>query len=467
MVWKMIKKLSFYVKFGYGSAEGANSLMWTLFYLFYMYYLTDVAMINPSFAGLILMIGTVADAILGLLIGRISDGINTRWGRRRPILFAVAIPYGFAAWLLFTSFDMFAGYTGYYFIGVVLIFFLCFSILDNTQGSLAAEITNDYDERTSLVGFRTGWSQIFSIIAAGLPLIIVGMLKDYGYDQKTSWSIMACIFGATSIPLIILTWRATKGYELIPEINKISFITALKDVYKNKSFWFTAGLYGFGWAGMNIASSSIIYIMKYYLGLNENESSLSYSIFFLSSVFWIPIINYISKKFEKRYAFISFVCSWGVIQMLGIFILQPGDKYLFYLFCFLISAGNTALLVLAWSMIPDLVEVDEFKTGQRKEGLYIGFSSTIMKIIVGLTLWAFGHAISLTGYIPDSVQSQKTLLGIRLIFGIGTMFFLFISAIFCYFLPLNRSRHTALQKAIDQKKKGLDWDRNVLNGLYF
>ncbi|RLB99781.1 MAG: MFS transporter, partial [Deltaproteobacteria bacterium] len=151
-----------WVKFGYGGGEGSNSLIWTLFYVYFLFFLTDVVKIKPATAGFIMMIGVLWDAITDPLIGVWSDNLKWKWGRRRPLLLAVALPYGILSWLLFTDFNLGNTGTVIYFILVVIGYMTAFTFLNVPYTALAAEMTQDYDERTSLISFRTLWSMVAS-----------------------------------------------------------------------------------------------------------------------------------------------------------------------------------------------------------------------------------------------------------------------------------------------------------------
>jgi GPH family glycoside/pentoside/hexuronide:cation symporter len=100
------KTLPFRLKLGYGMAELSSSLTWTLVAVCFLVFLTDVVGLHPAFAGFVLMVGKLWDAITDPLLGVISDRLKTRWGRRRPFLLSVAVPYGVITWLLFSDFGL-------------------------------------------------------------------------------------------------------------------------------------------------------------------------------------------------------------------------------------------------------------------------------------------------------------------------------------------------------------------------
>ena len=133
------------VRLGYGGGEWANSVVWTLFYALVLYFLTDVVRIGAATAGLIMMVGTLWSAVIQPLVGVWSDRLESSRGRRRPFLIATAVPYGIAAWLLFTDWGLGGAGTVAYMIVAVLFYFTCLALFYVPYGALAAELTRPAD----------------------------------------------------------------------------------------------------------------------------------------------------------------------------------------------------------------------------------------------------------------------------------------------------------------------------------
>jgi sugar (glycoside-pentoside-hexuronide) transporter len=450
-------RLPFVVKFGYGGAEGANSLTWTLFYIFFMFFATDVVKMNPASAGFIMMVATMWDAVTDPCIGVWSDRTKSRWGRRRPFILLSAVPFGIASWLLFTDFGLSPRWTIAYYLFMVILYFFFYTTLQIPYTALAAEMTQDYDERTNLVSYRTAWGQVTSLIAGALPLVVVKYIGDKFGGIRFGWSLMAAVFGLLCIPQILLTWRVTRGYELFPE----NITITLKDVLsalKNRSFVYTMGLYTFCIVGVTMSGADVMYYMKYYMGFDDDQSSIAFAILFGCTVLWIPLINVTAEKLGKRAAFNIFIGMWAFVQCFAIMKIKPINHIFFYILILLASAGVVTTYMLTWAMIPDVTEVDEYKTGQRREGLYYGFASFVQKASCAIALGINGIILNWTGYVPGIPQSHDTLFGIKLLYGWGTAFFLIISIILCFLMPLTREKHRALREALQLKKEGKEYD---------
>lgn len=459
------EKLSGLVKFAYGGGEGSNSLIWTLFYVFFLFFLTDVVKIDPATAGFIMMVGVMWDAITDPLIGVWSDNLKWKWGRRRPLLLIVALPYGVMSWLLFTDFGM--GQTGtiIYFILVVIGYMTVFTLLNVPYTALAAEMTQDYDERTSLVSYRTLWSMVASIFGAALPLYLAGFFSDLVGDQKVGWSLMAAILGIGTIFPILLTWRMTRGHELFPEKTSVKWKHIKDAIMKNRPFRYVLGIWTFGIMAINVAGAAAVYFLTYRMGYSEDESSIAFLLFMCASVIWVPIIGNIAQRIEKKKALVIFMGGWALVSgVLGL-MLNEGDTILLYIALALGAMGNSGIYLLGWSMIPDVIEVDEFRTGQRREGLYFGLIAFVQKLGSALAIWLIGIVMSWVGYVPGVIQSTKAMWGIRLIYAEGTAFFALLVVIICLLSPMTREKHQVLTEAIKRKKANKEYDSTVIQDL--
>lgn len=458
----MAEKIPFRVKLGYGAAELSNSLTWTMFYVIFLYFLTDVVRMDPAFAGFVMMIGTLWDAVTDPGVGIWSDRIKSSRGRRRPFMLAVALPFGLVTWLLFTDFGLGAFWTKVYFIAVVMAYFTAATVLDVPYTSLSAEMTRDYDERTGLITYRAVFCQIASLIGAALPFVLVEELNAALGDRRLAWSAMTAGLGIFTVFPILWTWRATRGYELHREKTMARPSDIINHVFKNRSFRYTAGVYISCNVGLSVAGVVMVYFMKYYMGFTENQQSLAFAFLFACTILWVPLIGFLSNRYGKRWAFVMSIGLWLMVQAVGGMMVRPSWHLFFYIMVILASGGIIAVTMTGWSMIPDVVEVDEFKTGQRREGLYYGVISFFRKISVAVSVWLVGMVLSAVGYVPDVPQTESSLMGIRSMYAWGTAFFLALSMAFAYFLPMTRERHRALKEAIALKKEGRGWDEEAI-----
>lgn len=446
------------MKFAYGGAEGATTLAWSAFYVFYLYFLTDIVRMPASTAGLIMMIATIWDAITDPAVGIWSDRVKSPYGRRRPFIAFTALPFALSVWLVFTDFRLRGAANTAYFIFAVMLFFTCMTLIGVPYTALAAEMTDNYDERGSLAIIRVGWSQAFTIIAAACTLILTKYFGSALGNTRAGWSATAAIYGAFGILPLLFTWRFTRGYELYPGEVSIRFTDVFRCAFRNKPFLYTLGAYAFGACALNTAAAVLVYFTKYNMKMTEEKSSLVLLLLFAATLLWVPIIALATNKMGKRASYILFTSMWALTQAVCVLFLRPGMDIFLYVIIAFAAGGVTVIPFIAWSMIPDAVEVDEFKTGQRREGLYFGITGVMQKAAVALVLWLVGLSLDWIGYVADANQSPSTLTGIKLLFAWGPAIFLILSITLTALLPMTRERHAALKEAIRLKKEGLSLD---------
>src|SRR5512137_551536 len=201
------KKLSVGVKLGYGAADFGGNLFFTATAFVLMNYLTDTVGLAAALAGIALMVGRIWDAFYDPIIGYLSDRTKTRMGRRRPFMLGGAIPLFIAMVIMFTNPALIIGsgisqITLFIYIMVVYII-LCttYSTVNIPYSSLGPELTNDYNERTSLNGYRFAFAGIGTLLGAALALPIVAMAPD----KNLGFVLMGTIFGAVLLVSTLTT----------------------------------------------------------------------------------------------------------------------------------------------------------------------------------------------------------------------------------------------------------------------
>jgi GPH family glycoside/pentoside/hexuronide:cation symporter len=222
------EKLTFGVKLGYGAAEGGLTSTFNLVYFFLLFFLTDIVGINPALAGTVLMVATLFDAITDPAIGIFSDNLKWKWGRRRPLILIAALPFGLTTWLMFTDFQLGSGSLIYFIVISALMFFFL-TLISVPYQALGAEITRDYNERTSLGSFRSGWSVLLTLFSLSVPLILVEYFAEEYGSARLGWSVAGAVFAVIASLLVLVTWRTTRGHEKPLTSEKTGF--KLKDVF--------------------------------------------------------------------------------------------------------------------------------------------------------------------------------------------------------------------------------------------
>jgi GPH family glycoside/pentoside/hexuronide:cation symporter len=427
----------------FSTGDLSTSIPLAILMFYQLYFLTDVAGLRPDLAGWAVGIGKIWDAVNDPVMGLISDRIRTRWGRRRGMLLIFAVPLGISFMLMWVIPPFGAlGLTLYYALTFIL-FDTMFTIIHVSFNALTPELTEDYDERSSLNGYRSA----FSIGGTLGAIILATVLSWYISDTRILFVILGVGLGLVSIipPLIVFNVTREKPSEELPK--PMSMWRALKTTLRNRPFWFVMGLYLLSWGTASILSAMLIYYANYYLKVPDQAN------YFIlgaegAAILFIPLVVWLSKKFDKRRAFIFGSLSWAVV-LFGLAILPSDQLALAYLLAILSGFGIATAYIVPWAMVPDIIEFDQAETGERREGSYYAFFSFFQKAATGMVIWMMGQTLAATGYItpiqgqPLPAQPDAAVNAIRVFMGPVPAAMLILAIVFAWRFPITRASHQA------------------------
>jgi len=446
-----MKKLSKLTKIIYGFGDIGFSMSGTIIAAYFPIFLTDVVGIAPALAAIAQLIGKNWDYINDPLIGYLSDRTRTRWGRRRPFLLFGALPYGLIFAFLWWKPPL-ESHTA------LLVFYTLMFVLYDAAGtfvympyfSLTPELTENYDERTELTGYRMFFSILGGLISFIVPMLIIGQMSP---ENAPNVFRMGLIFGAAiSLPLLFVFF-GTRERPAFTKLVRPKLWESIKAAVKNRPFVFSAVIYLFTWTSMAIIEANLLYYIKYVVQ-RENMSEVIMATIFVTAILSLPLWNWVSKKFNKRLAYIYGIAFWALVQILLITVGASTPVYYLLALCFLAGIGVGAAHVLPWSMIPDAIEVDELKTGERHEGMFYSLVTLFAKGANSLAIPLALLVLDWSGYIPNSVtQPQSTLTGIRLVVGPIPAFLLLCGIMFAIFYPLSREEHQEVVSKLEIRRQ--------------
>lgn len=437
------KKIPLGKKLLFSTGDLSTSIPLAILMFFQLYFLTDVAGLRPDLAAYAVGIPRIWDAVNDPLFGLISDRIRTRWGRRRVLLLFGAVPLGLS--FIFMWLVPGLGQTGLaiYYALAFIIFDTAFTVVHVGYNALTPELTSDYDERSTLNGYR----MVFSIAGTLGAIIFATVLGWYVTDARTLFMLLGIGLGVVSMipPLIVFRITTEKPCEELPE--PLPMKEALRQTLSNRPFRMVMGLYLLSWTTASILAAILVYYANYYLKVPEQANYFVLAAQGAAIVF-IPLWVWMAKKLDKRRAFMWGSVSW-IVVLLGIYALGPEQTGMAYALAALSGSGIATAYVLPWAMVPDVVEDDEARCGQRREGSYYAFASFFQKLATGAALWMMGMALAQTGYItPVSgqtlpAQPESAVEAIRLFVGPVPAVLLTGAVIFAWFYPITRESHQA------------------------
>jgi GPH family glycoside/pentoside/hexuronide:cation symporter len=452
------KKLSVWTKMGYGVCDLGGNLFFTATAFVLMIYLTDTVKLAAGLAGTALMVGRLWDAFYDPVIGYVSDRTQTRWGRRRPFMFAGAVPLMLAMALMFVNPSMLFG-EGIQtihgqiplFLWVMVIYIiLCttYSTVNIPYSSLTPELTTDYNERTSLNGYRFGFAAVGTLLGAGAALPIVGIFPD----KNVGFVAMGVIFGiAMSVTALITVFSVREPKKLRPA--KMDFFKTYLAVFKNKPYLLILMAYVLHILAITAVSGIAIYYFKYIHGA-EAKTTIAIVILLVTAMAFIPVSVLLSKKFGKKLVYGGGM-AWVAAVLMVLFFFGHKEPISFsYILMGVMGIGFGFTYALPYAIVPDAIEYDYLKTGQRREGAFYGIWTWALKIGQALAALSMGWVLSLMGYVADKMpQAPSAELGIRLFLGPIPAAIFLAGAIVLYFYPINEKRYEEILAEIAKMEK--------------
>lgn len=456
-----LNKVKLKEKISYGFGDFASSMFWTLFSMFLLFFYTDVFGITAAAAGTMFLVTRLWDTLNDPIMGMIGDRTRTRWGKFRPYLLFVAIPFAIIGVLTFTTPDLSPdGKLVYAYITYTLMM-MVYTAINVPYASLLGVMTKDTDERTSLASFR-----FIGGFAGGLFVTATAhYLVEYfsaGSDQATGYQMTILIYAALAALFFVLTFLGTKERLDPDEVKPSSFKEDFADLAKNKPWFIMLGAAISVLIFNSLRGGAILYYFKYFVGdqsviffgevsqgaLSAAFMSIGQGAALLGVVLAIPVANRLGKKN-------SFILSGIVCAVLSIlfFFLPPDQIALIFLINILISIASSMVFPLIWAMYGDVSDYSEWKTGHRATGLI--FSSSSMSQKLG---WTIGGSISgwilaAFGFVANEIQTDESILGIRLMISIFAAGGALMSVGFMLFYPLTEAYMKEISTELEEARE--------------
>ena len=463
---------SLLVKLVYGSGDWGMASFGTLRQIFYAIFLTDVVGLDARLASFAALVGVVWDAINDPLVGMLSDRVNTRWGRRRPFLLFFSIPFGLSFLLLWWAPPWQSQ------VALMITVTLAYMISDTFQTlitvpffALTPEITPDYDERTSLTGYRMFFNLLASLATAVSAPMIVDMALKAGMTQQQGYLMVAAAFGAlAAVPFLLIFFVVRERFadQSVAQA-RTHFRDTMRTAWSNIPFRFATALYMLNWITFDLVALMLPYFLVYWIAQGDLLASVDFlgglalesavlGLLLVTAVVALPFWLWLSHRLSKRSAYIIGMSFWAIVQLV-IFSLHPGQVNAVLFLAIMAGLSVSTAHVLPDAIFPDVIEWDELRTRRRHEGMYYGMKNFIRKLTGAVAIFFalqvlgwFGYQSPPQGAIQFN-QSEVTLAAIRWLTGpVGAM--LLISAIVvAWFYPLSRQRHARIRRLLQQRRE--------------
>ena len=445
-------KLRFGAKLAYGAGDLGPAIVVAISGFFLNAFLLDVAGLRPVAAGAIFLIVKIWDGVNDPLIGFLTDRTHTRWGRRRPWLLFGAVPFGLAFFLHWLVPDIGSAGKFWYYLIVALLLDTAFTAVNVPYAALTPELTQDYDERTNLHTYRASFSILGSTFAAFFHGVIVGTIDNVLVGNAVSAAIWAFFIIASTLVTFAYT-RET--FFQRPASEELGFLDGLRVVFSNRPFLFVTAIYLLSWLCVQFVQANLLLYVRYWIRAEEHFAFLILAVQ-LSTFVFILIWSRLSRRTGKKTVYYIGMSVW-IIVAIALFFVQPGQVTLLYLLAGLAGAGVSIAFLIPWSMLPDVIELDELKTGRRREGIYYGFFVFLQKLGISLGLALSNFVLEAAGYItpppggPFPDQPVGVLLALRTFVSLAPVAILLVSFPVVHLYPITRQKHAEIRAELAKK----------------
>ncbi len=459
------QKLKYKEKIGYGFGDFASSMFWKMFSVYLLFFYTDVFGISAAVVGTMFLITRIFDGANDPIMGIIADRTNTKWGKFRPYLLWVAVPFGIIGVLTFTTPNLSMTGKVIYAYTTYCLMMIIYTAINVPYASLLGVMTSDLKDRTSLATYRFIFAFAGSILVLALAEPLVEFFSNTNAKSNNAqqgWQFTMIVFSIIAILFFLGTFYLTKERIKPPKEQKTSLKADLKNLATNKP-WFV--LLGAGVCSLvfnSLRDGSTIYYFKYFFEHQEAfklpliELSITFSTLYLvlgqvANIVGVLMAKIISDRIGKKNTFFIAMFIATILSCI-FFWFKENDLILIFIFQFFISVCAGIVFPLLWSMYADIADYSEWKTGRRATGLI--FSSSSMSQKMGWTLGGAltGWMLAFYGFEANAIQTEEAKIGIRMMLSFMPAIGALLSAIFIWFYALDDVFMLKINKELTNKR---------------
>ena len=455
-------------KIGYGFGDMASSMFWKLFGAYLMIFYTDVFGLPAAVVGTMFLVTRIWDSAFDPIVGVIADRTHSRWGKFRPYLLWLAVPFGIIGILTFVTPDWsMTGKLVYAYVTYSLMMMI-YSAINVPYASLLGVMSPNPQARNTLSTYRMTFAYIGSFIALLLFMPLVNFFSGGSKDlsrQQTGWAMAVVVIAVLCVVLFLgcFAWTKERVKPIKEEQNPLK--EDLKDLFGNRPWWI---LLGAGVAALvfnSIRDGATVYYFKYFVveeayatvsfcGMSFVLSGLYLALGQAANIVGVMAAAPVSNRIGKRN---TYMLAMIIATLLSIIFYWFDKDDLMWMFVFqaLISICAGSIFPLLWSMYADCADYSELKTSNRATGLI--FSSSSMSQKFG---WAIGTAVTgwlldFFGFQANAVQSGEAIGGIKMFLSflpaIGTM----LSVVFISMYPLTEKKMRGITMELERKRQSM------------
>lgn len=449
-------RLKWSVISAYGAPGIGAGYMYLLINLYIMKFSTDVLLIAPAIMGTIFGISRVWDAVSDPLVGYLSDRTRSRLGRRRTwLLFSILPLSAMFVWVFSPPASLTGGYLVAWMAVGVIGFYSAATIFIVPHMSLGAELTPNYHERSRLYGLRHAAFTIGSILAlVSMQLLINAEQESEAAVRLTAFQLSALAATITGLLIVYAVFKLKERRDFQGRVNDSPF-GAFRDVWQNVHARLVLIVTFVENIGSAVIGLLTLYIAQYVIGRPELAAVIILS-YMIPSSFSVPLWIPLSRRFGKLRLWMFSMMLTG-LSFGGMFCLPwlDADTRVYTIFVLAVFAGLAAGCggTIAPSVQSDIIDYDEYMTGERKEGSYFAAFNFVQKSATGVMIFITGYVLQFSGFVPNQEQTMTVQVAMVTLYGLFPLVCYTLGTFLFSRFTLDEAAHNRMREELENRNR--------------
>lgn len=447
-------RLSFPVKIAYGAPAFAGAAMAIPIGVLMPQFYSDVVLAPLGMIALATAVARAFDALTDPVVGWLSDRTRSRWGRRKPWI-AVGTPLAAVCfWLLFVPPESLDPGSAVLWFGTTFALFFLFQTIEGVpMAALGAELSSDYNERSSLFGIRAVFIAFGTMAAAIAPAVLAGAIGP-GHEREI-FSGMSATYGAVWMLAMFAMLFAVPEHRSYSDRPTNPLVPGVRRALRNRPFSILLLSSLVGAIPAAVPAILMPYFVTYVLQPEDPTVWVGTFLFLYlgTGLLFVPLWLALARRIGKLPTFIA-AAAVGVSASVLYFFAGPGDLHWAGMVYFLSGTQAMAGTFLVPAMAADVIDYDELRTGLRREAQFTSFWAIIPKLVsipgasVPLAL------LAAVGYVPNQVQTPEVQLTIRFLYSLFPGVFYVVALMIVSRYPLSEAAHEKIRRGIAAHGRG-------------
>lgn len=458
-----MNRVRFSEKIGYGFGDMASSMFWKVFSYYLPFFYSNVFGLTLDQVALLLIVTRVWDAVSDPMMGVIADRTQTRWGKYRPYLLFMAVPFALCGVLLFTTPDwdpqakLIYAYVSY------ILMMTVYTGINVPYGAMLGVMTDSGTEKTAFSSYRMFFAYVGSFVVLFMWEPLVGFFSST-MTLQGSWQAAMAVVAAICVLLFGLTFGMTRERVNTPASGSI--MQDLKSLFRNAPFWILVLAALCSNLFMTLRGSTVAYFFKDYIPQGASLVVGGFSMLFYAGIFLsvgeisnmvgVACTAKLSERIGKKNTFLYSMLILAMLSTAFFFIPVTQAGYVMMLLLqVLISVFTGVISPLLWSMYADVADYSEHRYGSASTGLIFSSSSMAQKFggafggaMVMWLLAAFGYQTA-----EGSIQTTAALEGLNLLMSIIPAGIAVVAMIVIWFYPLTSEKMAEVERELKAKRQ--------------